>query len=194
MTYRRLRPSTVVAGLCAAACVAVPASTATAAPAAAPTAAPTAASATDPAFSWTADLSTIDHDDVNVTYRDGSLRLASLAGRAPGARPPAAVVEGLLTLAGHELARPVDQVRVDVTADAGRGVVEVALRGAGTQGWSEWHRPPAGGVVFDPPVSTVQVRVRLAVTATPDRAAVGDGTPQVTAVTLTAEPQASSTR
>lgn len=97
MTYRRLRSSTAVAGLCAAACVAMPAGAAVAAPA-------------DPASNSAAELTIVDradhedragheehaghdeldsHDDHGRDGLDSAVRDAGTTGWSDWHRPPA---------------------------------------------------------------------------------------------------------
>lgn len=183
MTYRRRYRSMTVAGLLAALLATVPTIGQTGAEAAA-SADPTGTVGT--VETWAADLSTIDGDDVNVTYRDGALRLANLI---PGAAwRQLGVVEGVQVLAEHAVARPARELRAEVTADAGRGAVQIEVRGAQTNGWSDWHRLPADGLVFSREVSAVQVRIRLVLPVLVNGATGDVRAPVVTAVTLTAGP------
>lgn len=192
MTYRRRHPVVAVAGLLTAVlAAALTAAVSTAGPAAArpATAGPATASATSLGgeSSWAATLSDIDADDVNVAYRDGALQLGDPTGPVSGGRRNAAVA-GTLVLPGHPLAEPARLVRATLVADPGRGTVEVEVRGVGTTGWSEWHRVPGDGVVLERAVSSVEVRVRLAVPVVLGRSAGHDAAPRVTALTLTATP------
>ncbi|RKT55482.1 hypothetical protein C8E97_4151 [Saccharothrix australiensis] len=123
-------------------------------------AAPAQARTAEPA--WSADLSTVDGDDVNVAVRGDALTL-----RDPAWRPAEGVGQGYLLPAGRDLDRPVNRVtarvRGDVPADA---AVEVDVRGrTADRDWTEWT--PAGEVLAAS-VTTVQVRVTLTTTgATP---------------------------
>src|SRR4051812_11618488 len=76
----------------------------------------------------TADLSTVDTDDVNVAATGGALTLADAAWHRT-ARVLAGS-EGSLITAEHTLATPANRVSADLTADAPKGTsVEVDVRG-----------------------------------------------------------------
>ncbi|GAA2371541.1 hypothetical protein [Dactylosporangium salmoneum] len=121
------------------------------------TAATPAAAAPEPpsANTWFATLTAIDDDDVNVAWSTGALRIADPARVPDGQRAP--VVSGMLLLAPHPLAVPVNQVRA-LTTGATTGV-GVEYRGQAPDGtWSEWT--PAGtSLARDVPA--VQVRIVL---------------------------------
>src|SRR3954451_15550031 len=100
------------------------------------------AEATTTTTTWTADLSTVDTDDVNVAATGGALTLADAAWHRT-ARVLAGS-EGSLITAEHTLATPANRVSADLTADAPKGTsVEVDVRGrTGADDWTEWT--PAG--------------------------------------------------
>ncbi len=107
----------------------------------------------DPSNTWTADLTTIDNDDTNVTHVDGQLRLADLGKSPASLRRP--VPEGMLVLAAHELATPANHITADL---AGSGVT-VEARGRQPDGeWGEWRE---AGTTLPETTSVVQVRVVL---------------------------------
>ncbi|MEV0128886.1 hypothetical protein AB0H83_10505 [Dactylosporangium sp. NPDC050688] len=120
---------------------------------------------------WSAALSAVGGDDVNVTWSGGALRLADPAAAPGGRRAP--VPQGLLLTAPHTLATPSDQVAAHVTAQVAgpAGGVEVEYRGQAGDRWTEWQ---AAGAALPEPVGTVQVRVVLT------------GAASVTSVRLTA--------
>ena len=95
-----------------------------------------------PPASWTADLSTVDTDDVNVAATGGALTLADAAWHRT--TRVVAGSEGSLITAEHALATPANRVSADLTADAPKGTsVEVDVRGrTGADDWTEWT--PAG--------------------------------------------------
>ncbi|MDG4808458.1 hypothetical protein O7634_17045 [Micromonospora sp. WMMD1120] len=130
---------------------------------------------------WSADLSAVDRDDVNVRRTTAGLRLreARPTGRGAGS-PHSAVADGMLLTAPRVLARPATRVRAEVSASVPRGaVVEAQVRGWRAAGWTEW-RAATAGAAFDQPVTRVQARVVL--TASPSGA-----TATVRAVRLTAD-------
>ncbi|MFJ7218567.1 hypothetical protein [Amycolatopsis sp. NPDC098790] len=108
--------------------------------------------------SWTANLSTVDSDDVNVVGAGGTLTLADAAWHRT-ARVFAGS-EGSLVTAEHALGTPANRVDAQLTADTPKGTsVEVDVRGrTGADDWTEWT--PAG-TAFKTSVSSVQVRVGL---------------------------------
>ena len=110
-----------------------------------------------PANAWTADLVTIDADDVNVSAAGGVLRVADPStGPASRRGGPA---EGTLLLATHPLAEPANRVTAQLDGAAAGGSVTVDVRGRNASGeWSEWL---GAGEVFGTPVTEVQVRVTL---------------------------------
>ncbi|GAA2187555.1 hypothetical protein [Micromonospora lupini] len=130
---------------------------------------------------WSADLSTVNRDDVNVRRTPAGLRLreARAAGRTPRS-PHSAVAEGMLLTAPRTLTRPATRVRAEISADVPAGAsVEAQVRGWRVSGWTEW-RAATAGAVFDRPVSQVQTRVVLTARA-------GGATATVRAVQLTAD-------
>ncbi len=146
-----------------------------------------AQAATSP--SWTANLSTVDSDDVNVTGAGGSLTLADAAWHRT-ARVFAGS-EGSLITAEHALGTPANRVDAQLTADTPKGTsVEVDVRGrTGADDWTEWT--PAG-TAFKSSVSSVQVRIGLHSDTDGVRPSVrgvslsAAGTPQVNALAATA--------
>ncbi|RZT76935.1 hypothetical protein EV382_0067 [Micromonospora violae] len=133
---------------------------------------------------WSADLTIVDRDDVNVRRTAAGLRLREARPTGRGARTPhSAVAEGMLLTAPRTLARPATRVRAEVNAAVPTGAtVEVQVRGWRTAGWTEW-RAATVGAVFDRPVTRVQARVVL---TAPDRGT----TATVRAVQLTADANA----
>lgn len=139
--------------------------------------------------SWTADLSTVDSDDVNVTGAGGTLTLADAAWHRT-ARVFAGS-EGSLVTAEHALGTPANRVDAQLTADTPKGTaVEVDVRGrTGADDWTEWT--PAG-TAFKTSVSSVQVRIGLHSDTDGVRPSVSGvslsaaGTPQVNALAATA--------
>lgn len=127
--------------------------------------------------SWSADLSVIDTDDVNVRWSQDGLQLADLTHAPASVRRPNA--EGMLLLAPHTLTTPANRVRADLAAAPRGGAVEVEARGLRDAGWTEW-RGAADGAVFDQAVS--QVQIRLVLTAGP-----ANTTPVARSVRLTAD-------
>lgn len=138
---------------------------------------------------WTADLSTVDSDDVNVSAAGGQLTLADAAWHRT-ARVTAGS-EGSLLVAEHALAAPANRVNADLAADTPKGTsVEVDVRGrTGADDWTEWT--PAG-TPLRATVSSVQVRVSLRSTTDGVRPAVrsvalsADSVPQANALAATA--------
>ncbi|MEU1590010.1 hypothetical protein [Micromonospora sp. NPDC005710] len=111
---------------------------------------------------WSADLTIVDRDDVNVRHADGGLRLREARSHGRGARSPhSAVAEGMLLAAPRTLTRPATRVRAEISAAVPAGAtVEAQVRGWRAAGWTEW-RAATAGVVFDRPVTRVQTRVVL---------------------------------
>lgn len=112
---------------------------------------------------WTADLSRLGGDDVNVRRTRAGLRLADPrpAPAPTGHGPRGAVAEGMFLAAPHTLARPATRVRAEVAARTGRGgSVTAEVRGWRDSGWTEW-RAAGPAALFDQPVSRVQARVVL---------------------------------
>jgi len=107
---------------------------------------------------WSADLSVVDSDDVNVAVRGDALTL-----RDPAWRPAEGAGQGYLLSAERTVDRPVDRITARTLAEVPAGAaVEVDVRGRTAQGgWTGWA--PAGGVLPEP-VTTVQVRVALTAT------------------------------
>nr|WP_239562728.1 hypothetical protein [Saccharothrix algeriensis] len=107
---------------------------------------------------WSADLSVVDSDDVNVAVRGDALTL-----RDPAWRPAEGAGQGYLLSAERTVDRPVDRITARTLAEVPAGAaVEVDVRGrTAGGGWTGWA--PAGGVLPEP-VTTVQVRVALTAT------------------------------
>jgi hypothetical protein len=149
MTYRTPPRLAVVAGALAAVLAASPA-------VAAPDAGPIASAGNQ----WSADLTRVDADDVNVAATPAGLRLADPFQFPAGQRR--AVAEGMLVLDPHPLATAANRVRADLSAEAKQGgTVEVEVRGLRPEGWTEWRAANLDAAVFDQAVSQVQARVVL---------------------------------
>ncbi|MBG6102914.1 hypothetical protein IW249_003328 [Micromonospora vinacea] len=133
---------------------------------------------------WSADLTIVDRDDVNVRRTAAGLRLREARPTGRGARSPhSAVAEGMLVTAPRTLARPATRVHAEVSAAVPAGAtVEAQVRGWRAAGWTEW-RAATAGAVFDRPVTRVQTRVVL---TTPN----GGATATVRGVRLTADANA----
>ncbi|WP_328614119.1 hypothetical protein OHS18_38705 [Amycolatopsis sp. NBC_00355] len=144
--------------------------------------------ATAVASGWTADLSTVDGDDVNVTGAGGTLTLADAAWHRTAL--VFAGSEGSLLLAEHPLGSPANRVNAGLTADTPKGTsVEVDVRGrTGADDWTEWT--PAG-TPLRATVGSVQVRISLHSTTDGVRPAVrnvalsADSVPQANALLAT---------
>ncbi|MEU4381517.1 hypothetical protein [Micromonospora echinofusca] len=109
---------------------------------------------------WSADLSRVDGDDVNVRHTRAGLRLAD-SRPAPARSPRSAVAEGIFLAPPRTLTRPATRVSATVVArTVAGGTAEVQVRGWRAAGWTEW-RDATGGAVFDRPVTRVQTRVVL---------------------------------
>ncbi|SCG17759.1 hypothetical protein GA0070610_4080 [Micromonospora echinofusca] len=109
---------------------------------------------------WSADLSRVDGDDVNVRHTRAGLRLAD-SRPAPARSPRSAVAEGIFLAPPRILTRPATRVSATVVArTVAGGTAEVQVRGWRAAGWTEW-RDATGGAVFDRPVTRVQTRVVL---------------------------------
>lgn len=113
--------------------------------------------------SWSADLSHITSDDVNVRYANGALSVRSTAFRPASAE--AGQGYGTQVLAPEELDGPVNRVSAepvaDTPADAGAEVV-VDVRGRSAGGsWTEWTPADRGPAVLPRAVTTVQARITL---------------------------------
>ncbi|MCO1595998.1 hypothetical protein M8C17_12585 [Micromonospora sp. RHAY321] len=130
---------------------------------------------------WSADLSVVDRDDVNVRRTAAGLRLREARPTVRSARSPhSAVAEGMLLTAPRTLTRPATRVRAEITAQVPAGAtVEAQVRGWRVNGWTEW-RAATAGAVFDRPVSRVQTRVVLTAPA-------GGATATLRGVQLTAD-------
>ncbi|WP_433267873.1 hypothetical protein ACQPWR_07640 [Micromonospora vinacea] len=133
---------------------------------------------------WSANLTIVDRDDVNVRRTAAGLRLREARSTGRGARSPhSAVAEGMLLTAPRTLARPATRVRAEISAAIPNGAtVEAQVRGWRAAGWTEW-RAATTGAVFDRPVTRVQTRVVL---TTPN----GGATATVRGVRLTADANA----
>ncbi|MEU7787007.1 hypothetical protein [Amycolatopsis sp. NPDC049159] len=120
--------------------------------------APAQAAAKTDGASWTADVSTVDSDDVNVAGTGGTLTLADAAWHRT-ARVFAGS-EGSLTTAEHALGSAANRVSAELAADTPKGTsVDVDVRGrTGVNDWTEWT--PAG-TTLKTAVSAVQVRISL---------------------------------
>jgi hypothetical protein len=148
-----------------------------------------AEAATTTSASWTADVSTVDYDDVNVTGAGGTLTLADAAWHRT-ARVFAGS-EGSFTTTEHALGTPANRVNAQLTADTPKGTaVEVDVRGrTGVADWTEWT--PAG-TALKSSVSSVQVRISLHSDTDGVRPSVSgvslnaDSVPQVNALAATA--------
>ena len=113
---------------------------------------------------WSADLTVVGGDDVNVRFGAGLLRLADP--RPTRRNRPAAlhapVAEGVLLAPVRTLAGPANRVRAALTAEAPTGAaVGVQVRGWQGTGWTEWREAGTAPAAFDRPVSRVQARVLL---------------------------------
>ncbi|WP_290055873.1 hypothetical protein [Amycolatopsis solani] len=139
--------------------------------------------------SWTADMSTVDTDDVNVAAAGGTLTLADAAWHRT-ARVFAGS-EGSLTTAEHARGSAANRVSAELTADTPKGTsIDVDVRGrTGVNDWTEWT--PAG-TTLKSAVSSVQVRISLHSTTDGVRPSVrnvklsADNAPQVNALAETA--------
>ncbi|GLY43461.1 hypothetical protein Amsp01_094840 [Amycolatopsis sp. NBRC 101858] len=138
---------------------------------------------------WTADVSTVDYDDVNVTGAGGSLTLADAAWHRTA--QVFAGSEGSLITAEHALGSPANRVSAQLSADTPQGTaVDVEVRGrTGADDWTEWT--PAG-TAFKTAVSAVQARISLHSDTDGVRPSVrgvafsADRVPQVNALAATA--------
>ncbi|MFC4021766.1 hypothetical protein ACFOW4_28045 [Micromonospora sp. GCM10011542] len=130
---------------------------------------------------WSADLSTLDRDDVNVRRTAAGLRLRDARSAAGSPRSPhSAHAEGMLLTVPRTLRRPATRVTAEITAQVPAGAtVEAHVRGWRGSGWTEW-RAATAGAVFDRPVTRVQARVVLTARAS-------GVTPTVRGVQLTAD-------
>ena len=107
---------------------------------------------------WTADLSTVDDNDVNVRADSGTLTLADAAWHRMVQVTSGS--EGSLVTAEHALGSPANRVNAQLNVDAPKGTsVDVDVRGrTGANDWTEWT--PAG-TPLSQTVGSVQVRVTL---------------------------------
>lgn len=113
--------------------------------------------------SWSADLSRVTSDDVNVRYAHGALSVRDTAFRPASAETGRGY--GTQILAPRELDAPVNRVSADLVtatpADAGAEVaVDVRGRSAGGT-WTEWTPADKGAAVLPRAVTTVQARITL---------------------------------
>lgn len=130
--------------------------------------------------SWSADLSTVDNDDVNVHAAAGVLTLADPAWHRTAAQTAGS--EGYLLLPEHALSAPANRVTAAITDKTTAGAeVEVDVRGRTGDDWSEWQPVGTAAATFAHPATSVQVRVGLRTDA--DRGVSAD----VTGVRLTAD-------
>jgi hypothetical protein len=151
--------------------------------------APAQAATTTTGASWTADVSTVDYDDVNVTGAGGTLTLADAAWHRTA--QVFAGSEGSFITAEHTLGSPANRVSAQLSADTPKGTaVDVEVRGrTGVDDWTEWT--PAG-TAFKTTVSAVQARISLHSDTDGVRPAVkglglsADSAPQVNALAATA--------
>ncbi|WP_329051047.1 hypothetical protein OG738_03145 [Amycolatopsis sp. NBC_01488] len=138
---------------------------------------------------WTADVSTVDYDDVNVTGAGGTLTLADAAWHRTA--QVFAGSEGTFITTEHALGAPANRVSAQLSADTPKGTaVDVEVRGrTGVNDWTEWT--PAG-TAFKTAVSSVQARISLHSDTDGLRPAVrslglsADRVPQVNALAATA--------
>jgi hypothetical protein len=128
---------------------------ATTAAAAVPAAAAPPAPDEAPANTWTAALSAIGADDVNVAYTNDALRLTTAASAPASQR--LATPEGMLLLAPHTLATPANRITADFDGRTHAGA-SVEARGLSGGVWSEWRQ---AGTALPTAVSTIQVRIVL---------------------------------
>lgn len=113
--------------------------------------------------SWSADLSRVTSDDVNVRYVHGALSVRDTRFRPASAETGRGY--GTQILAPRELDAPVNRVSADLVtatpADAGAEVaVDVRGRSAGGT-WTEWTPADEGAAVLPRAVTTVQARITL---------------------------------
>lgn len=118
--------------------------------------------------SWSADLSRITSDDVNVRYAQGALSVRKTSFRPASAETGRGY--GAQVLAPRTLDAPVNRVSAELVThtpgDAGAEVV-VDVRGRSAQGtWTEWTPAGRGGAdrgtaVLPRAVTTVQARITL---------------------------------
>ncbi|MFD8493211.1 hypothetical protein [Amycolatopsis sp. NPDC059657] len=100
---------------------------------------------------WSADLSTVDGNDVNVAYTGGTLSIQDTKSE----RKPGEGAQGYLFIGEHQLVKPANRVSAQVTGAS----AEVDVRGKlGAEDWTEWT--PAG-TPLPQTVSSVEVRVSL---------------------------------
>lgn len=145
---------------------------------------------------WSADLTRITSDDVNVRWTDGALRVRSTAFRPASAESGRGY--GSQVLAPRELDAPVNRISADLTAatpsadasptsspSAGaEPAVDVRGRSAGGA-WTEWTPADGGSALLPREVTTVQARITLWDPA---------GEARVTGLRLTAEKGAGAPR
>ncbi|MYV52936.1 hypothetical protein GT042_10560, partial [Streptomyces sp. SID3212] len=113
--------------------------------------------------SWSADLSRVDADDVNVRFVQGALGLrrtdTTVTATTAGERG-----YGTQVLAPRTLDRPVDRVRAELSARTPSGArVAVEVRGRSADGaWTEWREVEGAAAAALPrTVATVQARLTL---------------------------------
>ncbi|WP_405793438.1 hypothetical protein [Streptomyces sp. NBC_01506] len=129
-------------------------------------------------ISWSADLTRITSDDVNVRYTKGALSVRSTNFRPASAQTGRGY--GTQVTAPEELDAPVNRVSAALDADTPSDadvVVDVRGRSAGGA-WTEWTPADDGAAVLPRAVTTVQTRITL-------RDAKGEA--RVRGVRLTAE-------
>ncbi|MFB6949801.1 hypothetical protein ACFCXP_09245 [Streptomyces niveus] len=130
--------------------------------------------------SWSADLTRITSDDVNVRHTQGALSVRSTTFRPASAETGRGY--GTQVLAPRELDAPVNRVVAELAADTpsdadAEVVVDVRGRSAGGT-WTEWIPADRGPAVLPRAVTTVQARITLWDTT---------GKARVTGLRLTAE-------
>lgn len=112
---------------------------------------------------WSADLTRITSDDVNVRHAQGALSVRDTGFRTASAETGRGY--GTQVLAPRELDTPVNRVvaelAVDIPSDADAEVV-VDVRGRSAGGaWTEWTPADQGPAILPRAVTTVQARITL---------------------------------
>ncbi|MFC8824591.1 hypothetical protein ACFT9I_04430 [Streptomyces sp. NPDC057137] len=113
--------------------------------------------------SWSADLTRITSDDVNVRWTQGALSVRSTTFRPASAETGRGY--GTQVLAPEELDAPVNRVSAELDADTSSSAdaeVVVDVRGRSAQGgWTEWIPADGSPAVLPRAVTTVQARITL---------------------------------
>ncbi|WP_327238047.1 hypothetical protein OG349_32845 [Streptomyces sp. NBC_01317] len=112
---------------------------------------------------WSADLSRVDADDVNVSFAHGALGLRRTDTRVT-ATTAGERGYGTQVLAPRTLDRPVNRVRAELSARTPSGArVTVEVRGRSAEGtWTEWREVEGTTAVALPrTVAAVQARLTL---------------------------------